>query len=188
MKKQILLAMAMLASVATYAQHKVGSFTIQPKIGLNIASLTDEPSSDVRVGVAVGAEGEYQVSRKVGISFGAIYSMQGCKYDGVTVRLNYINVPVLANFYVAKNFALKVGLQPGFKTDYEYHANGSTLEGDRSGLHAKSLDLSIPLGLSYEFNHFVIDGRYNFGVTKAFDLGDDRNSVFQFTFGYKFDL
>ena len=180
----------MLASVASYAQHKVGTFNIQPKVGLNIATLTDEPNSDVRVGLVLGAEAEYQAARKVSVSFGALYSMQGCKYEGSTIRLDYINVPVLANFYVAKNFALKVGLQPGFKVNYKWHNDGVTVDGDRTSLHAKSLDLSMPFGLSYEFNHFVIDGRYNLGLTKAFDTkgADDSNSVFQFTFGYKFDL
>lgn len=37
MKKLILTAVVMLASVASYAQHAVGSFTLQPKIGMNMA-------------------------------------------------------------------------------------------------------------------------------------------------------
>lgn len=52
----------MLASVASYAQHAVGSFTLQPKIGMNIADLTDEDKSDARIGLAAGAEFEYQVT------------------------------------------------------------------------------------------------------------------------------
>lgn len=63
MKKLILTAVVMLASVASYAQHAVGSFTLQPKIGMNIADLTDEDKSDARIGLAAGAEFEYQVTR-----------------------------------------------------------------------------------------------------------------------------
>ena len=29
-------------------------------------------------------------------------------------RLNYLNIPILANFYVTKGLALKAGIQPGF--------------------------------------------------------------------------
>jgi hypothetical protein len=54
----------------------------------------------------------------------------------------------------------------------------------------KSFDFSIPVGLSYEFSNFVVDARYNWGLTKTIDgLGDGtKNSVLQFTFGYKFVL
>ena len=52
----------------------------------------------------------------------------------------------------------------------------------------KGFELSIPVGLSYEISDFVIDARYNFGVTKVADGDDCKNSVFQFTVGYKFAL
>lgn len=48
--------------------------------------------------------------------------------------------------------------------------------------------LSIPVGLSYEISNVVLDARYNWGVTKAFDGLDSKNSVFQVTIGYKFQL
>ena len=38
MKKIVLAAALLLTSVATFAQHEVGDFTIQPKVGLNIAN------------------------------------------------------------------------------------------------------------------------------------------------------
>lgn len=51
MKKIMLVAALMLSSVATFAQHAVGSFNIQPKVGLNIANLTDYSKSDARLGL-----------------------------------------------------------------------------------------------------------------------------------------
>lgn len=39
--KNIFLATALLlSSVATFAQHEVGSITIQPKVGVNVANIT----------------------------------------------------------------------------------------------------------------------------------------------------
>ena len=51
----------------------------------------------------------------------------------------------------------------------------------------KEFDLSIPVGLSYEFSDFVIDARYNIGVTNLskLDLAKPRNSVIMLTVGYK---
>jgi predicted porin len=191
MKKVILAAALMLSSVATFAQHAVGSFTIQPKVGLNIATLTKADGSDPRVGFVGGAEFEYQAADIVSLSFGALYSQQGCKYDvsGVktTSKLDYINVPVLANVYVAKGLAVKLGVQPGFNVNSSVKvAKGNTkVETDAD---AKSVDFSIPVGLSYEYNNFVLDGRYNWGLTKVVDGADSKNSVFQITLGYKFSL
>ena len=52
----------------------------------------------------------------------------------------------------------------------------------------KTFDFSIPVGASYEYQNFVLDARYNIGVTKVIDGLDCRNSVFQLTLGYKFKL
>lgn len=193
MKKLILTAAVMLASAASYAQHATGSITLQPKVGINIADLTKVDGSDVRVGLAAGAEFEYQATDMLGISFGALYSMQGCKgelEDGIdgTIKLDYINIPILANVYVAKGFAVKLGVQPGFKVNSKVtaKAGGASASVDLDGV--KSFDFSIPVGLSYEYRNFVLDGRYNFGVTKWADDTDSKNSVFQITLGYKFDL
>ena len=161
--------------------------TIQPKVGLNIASLTDFDDSDPRFGVVAGAEFMYQATDMVGLSFGALYSMQGAKYDKATTKLDYINVPILANVYVAPGFAVKLGLQPGFNVNSKFKTkiNGNSIETDTD---AKTVDLSIPIGMSYEFDNFVIDGRYNWGVTKVAKNSDCKNSVFQITLGYKLPL
>lgn len=187
MKKLLLVAVMVLTSAMTFAQQKEGTLTIQPKIGLNIASLTDFDDSDPRFGVVAGAEFMYQATDMVGLSFGALYSMQGAKYDKATTKLDYINIPILANVYVAPGFAVKLGLQPGFNVNskVKVKGNGGAVEAD---LDAKTVDLSIPIGLSYEFNNFVIDGRYNWGVTKVAKNDDSKNSVFQITLGYKLPL
>lgn len=192
MKKLIAIAALMLSSVATFAQQAVGSISIQPKLGLNIASITKGDDTDPRFGLAAGAEFMYQASDILGVSFGALYSMQGCKgkAEGIdaTFKTDYINIPILANVYVAKGLAVKLGLQPGFcvNNKVKLEANGTTIEGD--SFDENTVDLSMPIGLSYEFDNIVIEGRYNFGLTKVWKDMDNKNSVFQFTVGYKLPL
>lgn len=193
MKKIILTAMVMLASAASFAQHEVGSVTLQPKVGINIANLTDLDNSDPRVGLAAGAELEYQATDIFSISGGLLYSMQGAKNkEGgttETVKLDYINIPILANVYVVKGLAVKLGIQPGFNVNSSYKVKngGTSLSND---IDAKTFDFSIPVGLSYELPTvpLVIDARYNWGLTKVADGSDSKNSVFQITLGYKFAL
>lgn len=194
MKKVLVVAVLMFSSVATFAQHAVGSFNLQPKVGVSIANLTDNNSSDARVGLVAGVEGEYQASDIFSVSAGVLYSMQGAKYDAFgaksTEKLDYINVPIMANVYVVKGLAVKLGVQPGFKVNDKLDLRMPVLGGALVDLKAKSVDFSIPVGISYEYNNFQVDARYNWGLTKVFDVDklDQKNSVFQITLGYKFDL
>lgn len=185
MKKLITMATALLLSVGAYAQHEVGSVTIQPKVGMNIASITDiadeaDPSS--RVGFVAGAEAEWQFSEMFSLSGGLLYSMQGGKADGETIKADYLNVPIMANCYIVKGLAVKLGIQPGFNINAKW--------GDADIENAKTFDFSIPVGLSYEFANIQLDARYNWGLTKILDAegADSKNSVFQITLGYKFEL
>lgn len=200
MKKIILSTVIMLASVGAYAQYSVGSINLQPKVGLNISNITDIDGADPRIGLAAGVEAEYQVSDIFSLSAGAIYSQQGTKLSWVrggvdvaqTLKLDYINVPILANVYVAKGLAVKLGVQPGFnvtaKVERKETAAGRTRKTTRDVEDVKSVDFSIPVGLSYEYANFQLDARYNWGVSKVVDDDDEKNSVFQITLGYKFKL
>ena len=192
MRKVIIMAVLMLSSVAAFAQRPVGSLTVQPKIGMNFATLTKADDSESRIGLVAGAELEYQISDIFSISGGALYSQQGCEWseDGRTEtnKLDYINIPVLANVYVVKNLAVKFGVQPAFNVNSKAKASqgDSSIQGSIEGI--KTFDFSIPIGLSYEYKNIVIDGRYNFGLTKINKHADSKNSVFQITLGYKFDI
>ena len=134
--------------------------------------------------MAVGAEAEYHVSPLIGVSAGLIYSQQGFKVseniEGVDIEAKwkpaYLNIPILANFYVANGLALKAGVQPGFmvaKNDAE---------------NVNTFDFSVPVGISYEYMNICLDARYNIGCTKVDKDVKGCNSVFQITLGYKFKL
>jgi hypothetical protein len=191
MKKILVVAALMLSSVSTFAQHAVGSFNLQPKVGVSIANLTELKDTDPRIGVVAGVEGEYQASDIISVSAGVLYSMQGAKgnignSNDATNRLDYINVPIMANVYVVKGLAVKLGVQPGFNVSNKIKKNN--LNAVDNSIKAQSVDVSIPVGLSYEYSNFQLDARYNWGVSKALKWSDAKNSVFQITLGYKFDL
>ena len=192
MKKLFLAVVAMMISATTFAQNEVGQLTIQPKVGVNIANITDADDADPRIGLAAGAEFEYGLTDNIGLSAGVLYSMQGVKTiivdDDCTSKLDYLNVPILANFYVAKGFAVKLGVQPGFKlsSKAKFKGSGGSKEVDVDGF--KSVDLSIPVGVSYQYQNIVFDARYNWGVTNIVEDSDSKHSVFQITVGYKFSL
>ena len=198
MKKLMMIAVmavCCLTANAQKARHNAGKITIQPMIGLSNGTIRGEykttsgtvkyDNDDPRYGLAFGAEGEcYFDNGWLSLSAGAMYMQQGCKVNSVTTKLDFINIPILANFYVAKGFALKVGLQPGF-----------LIKAKEEGVDYKDMcntfNLSLPVGLSYEFkNGITLDLRGTPGLTAInknsssdYKLRSDCSTL---TIGYKF--
>lgn len=192
MKKIMMIAAMMVAAVSANAQNEVGQLTLQPKAGINISSITgDGEGKKAKVGLVAGVEAEYGISENFGIDFGVLYSMEGCRFkeDGMDkslkYNLDYINIPILAQYYPIKGLAIKAGIQPAFNVRHKASYDGETA--DLDGI--KSFNFSIPVGLSYEYASFVLDARYNIGITKLVkDADQGRNSTFSITIGYKFAL
>ncbi len=226
MKKMMMMAAMMLMSIGAFAQNEVGQFSVKPTFGMNIATVTKTPDSKIRPGINVGLEAEYGVTEKLGVSAGFFYSMQGVKgknlnlgelylddnadivggwaFEGdATVKLDYINIPIMANYYVIPGLAIKAGIQPGFNVLKKVYLNGKTYQASVQGGNVKNIDgtyklgkddgikgfqFAIPVGASYEYKNFVLDARYNIYLTKAYKAGDGRHSVFTISLGYKFAL
>ena len=204
MKKFFIFVAAMVSAASTFAQFEPGTLSFQPKAGLNIAYLSNADGADPRFMYAAGAEVEYQFTKKISLAGSVLYSKQGAKYDvqnsgyvfpnnyKLTIKMDYINFPIVANFYILKGFALKVGIQPAVnvKAAYSESTYSSDISYSSRGVDIKTFDLSIPVGLSYEFmnRNLVLDARYNIGLTRLIEGDDSRNRVAQITAGIKLDV
>lgn len=143
------------------------------------------------------------------------------KVQDIKMPMNYLNIPLMCNVYITDKLAVKAGVQFGCllsskmkystasgrmdtrtgKYLYCYDANGNPAE-DGAQVYFdkeedlkdfyKKLDVSIPIGISYEFDNVILDARYRFGVNNINDMKElsdkMRNSVFSFTVGYRFPL
>lgn len=214
----MMVAMAV-CCMAANAQNEVGQLTIQPKIGANLSTITgakvNDESANLKFGFVVGAEAEYGLAPNFSVAAGVLYSQQGCDFGEYKVsipdqfgniheggwsknqsKVAYLNIPIVANYYLAPGIAIKAGIQPGFLLSAKQKLDGigETPSTDTDYKDAcNTFDLSIPIGISYESDNFVIDGRYNLGLTKINKESisgekDNRNSVIQVTIGYKFAL
>lgn len=229
MKKLMMIAAMMVAAVSANAQFEPGTWSIQPKIGGTLSRVSNMPDfkfgkigntnldvdKSIYTGALIGAEFEYQVAQPFSVAAGLNFSMQGCKWgdfeikkDGdyakakdLKMELNYLNIPIVANFYLFKGFAIKTGVQFGFLLSAKQKATTETKVGDRHEEtkesidfkdECKKFDVAIPIGISYQVPTIpiYIDGRYNLGLTKINKDGDTnyKNQVFQVTVGYKFAL
>jgi hypothetical protein len=196
MKKLFVLAVvALMTTVSASAQQMF----IKPMVGGTLSTLTgDVKDTKMRFGIAAGAEFGYQVAEPFAVTAGLLVSMQGTNFKDdnyvkdASTSLTYLNIPVLANYYIIPGLAIKAGIQPGFLLAYKHkfseNINGSWHDYDTTDKEGtKTFDLSIPLGLSYEISDFVIDARYNLGVTNISDISgySAKNSVIMLTVGYK---
>lgn len=196
MKKFFMIAVMAISALAANAQTPAaGSITVAPKVGINVATLTNDAdiSLDSKVGFTAGAEALYMIDDMFGISAGVMYSQQGAKIDDSKLNNDYINIPVMANSYLAPGLAVKLGVQAGFNVSNKIKVGGESFDPKDMGalgepFKMSSVDISIPIGVSYEYANVVLDARYNWGVSNTFkaDGLKGHNSVFQITLGYRF--
>ena len=165
MKRLMFLTAVLLTTVVAMAQYEEGDLTVQPKVGMNIATLSDADKSIIDL--HFGIEAEYMLSDNLGLGFGAILSNQGAKYDFLdeagqnkyTVDLDYVHVPILVSYYVLPGLAVKAGIQPGFKMRAKAKLYDATIDLDDlyklnhlftgEDIKVSTFDLSVPVGVSY---------------------------------------
>lgn len=191
MKKIILAAIAVMAFGFTNAQQT--RFGI--KGGLNITSFAGGNYYDSKslVGFQVGGFAEIKIIERLSIQPEVLYSTQGAKQEvGMTdfdSKLNYINVPVLAKFYVTKQFTVEAGPQLGFLVSAKNNGNDAKDA-------FKSVDTGFNFGAGYNFTDNVsVNLRYTVGLANIGDFevnnaqqyyDSPKNSVLALTLGYKF--
>ncbi|MBF4518860.1 PorT family protein [Flavobacterium sp. ANB] len=201
MKKTMLTAMAVMAFVFLNAQEtKFGL-----KGGANLSTLTgDTQHTSLKAGFHVGGFAEFKLSDKFSIQPEVLYSTQGTKEKGsgtdfqgqvyeieLNYKLAYINVPILAKYYVAEKFSLEAGPQIGFlvAAKRKYTAPGVSEEDDVKKDFG-SIDFGVDFGAGYDLTEkFSVGLRYNLGLTnlhKDIDYYKIKNSVFSLSAGYKF--
>ncbi len=198
MKKILWVVVALLATLNVQAQHEEGTTTIQAKVGVNWASMTDY--NQTKFGYNFGVEFEHYLSDQFSLSAAIMYSDQGAKdneFDKVIFDVDYVNLPIMVSFYVAPEvipgLAIKAGVQPGFRAKTTIKSAGYKIDVDQFLKNEFGIDsdlnkfmFSVPVGLAFEFRNVVLDARYIFGVTSLVKGENIRNNVIQLTLGYKF--
>jgi len=202
--KKIILSAAMLLAIGFSAKAQDIKFGV--KAGLNVATLTGESGNDVksRTGFHAGVVAEFKVTQHFSIQPELLYSEQGDKEKGfsyadgyyldytATTKLDYINLPVLAKYYIIEGFSIEAGPQVGFLVNSKVEgqisgeANG-TIDSDIKS-QVKSVDFGLVGGLAYDFpKGLFFQARYNAGISKVNQgYGKAKNGVMQFSVGYKF--
>jgi len=218
MKKITLTLLGLVAfSTSALAQQEV---RFGPKAGVNIANISGKDANDNKmlIGFHVGAFAEIKFNEKFAVQPEILYSAQGAKREGTrnvmgvnvntntTSKIDYINVPIMAKYYIAPSFAVEAGPYVGFlmsaKTEGTINSMGEnvSIESDDKDF-SNSIDFGVGAGASFNLdNGFFIGARYNLGLSKVgkdntLNFGDvdinvealdTKNAVIQVSVGYKF--
>jgi hypothetical protein len=205
----------MLACVSGFAQMQPGLFSITPKMGFNVATMSGSGNANSRMAFVAGVDFEYQINRQFAFGLGAIYSQQGVEDDPWTLKTDYITLPLTAFYYPVRGLGIYVGVEPAilvrkkaeiFYKQYSEVAElpkvgdvtkryideyGLTYEGifDKS-LGAKRGVVSLPIGINYEFDHCVFGIKYSIGLGNAISGPgvSCTHNVFQISLGYRFNV
>ena len=184
MKKLFTITMALIAFTIS-AQN----ITFGAKAGLNFASMAgdDADGLDGRTSFHLGVTAEIEMSDTFSIQPELLYSGQGYTADGdVTGKVDYINLPIMAKFYVADGISLEAGPQIGFLASAKADVDGEST--DIKDL-LKSTDFALNLGAGYKLDSGLNFGlRYSMGLTDVPDGDSDgfKHSVLQLSVGYNF--
>ncbi|MBG7631750.1 MAG: PorT family protein, partial [Bacteroidetes bacterium] len=171
MKKIMLTALvAVITMVSTNAQN------FGAKAGVNFASITGDETEDLdgRTSFFIGAVVEFEISDKFSFQPELLYSGQGAKSsyssesgdvsEESVVKLDYLNIPLMAKYYVSEGFSIEAGPQVGFllsaKNEYEYTFDGDT-ESETEDIkeEVSSIDFGLNFGVGYK-----LDSGLNFGA------------------------
>jgi Outer membrane protein beta-barrel domain len=193
--KKIYLLSVLLSMFLTQAQKtkQDEGVKIGIKGGLNVANFIGDVSNNaIRTGVHAGLVAEFVISDKFSIQPELLYSGQGFTNTGGVgferSKFDYINLPVLAKFYLTKQLTLETGPQIGFLVSAKNRTNITNLTiGDQ-----KTVDLGLNLGAGFELkNNVFFQARYNLGLSNINNSSNASvlrysNSVIQFSVGYFF--
>jgi hypothetical protein len=181
----------LLAITIATAANAQGRTSFGLKAGVNIAtlSLDNDPNLDPRVGLYAGGLAHIHVSPHFAVQPEVVYSAQGFRdINGSDVKwkLDYINIPVMAQYMFDNGFRIETGPQLGLLASAKAKT-GSTESDLKEDI--KGTDVSWGFSLSYlSASQVGIGARYNLGLSNINESGsnDVKNRVFQVGLFYQF--
>ena len=162
------------------------------KAGVNLAQISTPSTEGVKLktGLNAGVVVEIEISDEFSFQPEILYSSQGIEGDDRDKITNdYINLPLMAKYYIAENFSVEAGPQVGILVSSKAVILGQSVDSKED---FKDIDFGVNFGLGYKLDNGInIAARYNLGLSEVFDFENNdknQNRVIQVSIGYYFDL
>jgi hypothetical protein len=177
-----------LATIFSFSLANAQRTNFGVKLGFNSSTVevTDGADYDAKSGIHIGGLAHIHISDHFAVQPELVFSCLGGEVDDSKLKLNYINVPVLAQYMFSNGFRLQTGPQLGFLVSSELKFGDVEVDIDDA---YNSIDFGWTLGAGYVFSSGIgIDARYNIGLSDITDASNSeaKNRVFQLGLFYQF--
>lgn len=181
------LLLALLTVCATQEVQAQSNFGF--RAGVNFANFNDRPETfepDSRTGFMAGTYFNFKVpASPISIQPELLYSQKGLEASGATLKLDYLEIPVLAKFHFAPGPIqphVYFGPYAGFVINSELSGNTLSYQVDDA-----QTDFGGVVGAGADINAGVtklnLGVRYSFGLTDAIDGAQGKNSALSIVAG-----
>ncbi|MGO3184561.1 MAG: porin family protein [Aequorivita sp.] len=197
MKKTFLIVATFFGIAAASAQSDNTGFDFGVRGGVNFANIANENSDldspDSRTNFYAGLVAELPLQERFSLQGEVFYSGQGFERniplvnEKMKYKADYIQVPLLAKFYIVEGLSVAAGPQFGFKVNEKIDYNPSSDNGEFDADELKTFDFQGTAGLEYKFdNGLFVQGRYSYGFSDLIKDNSIHTSVFTAGLGYMF--
>ena len=194
----------------THAQQEYFEYGFKGGVNLSTISGDVESSIESKTSMNIGMYGLYKILPKLGIQAELLYSEQGFTNETMpthqsiekieeVLRMQYINLPVLASYNVVEHLWIEGGIQVGYLVDAELEKETVRI-GDTGQVISetetignkndyKDLDVGLAGGLRYKLSqNFMLQARYTQSLNDINEAkaGDQFNSIWSFSVGFVF--
>lgn len=148
------------------------------KGGVTLATVSEE--SDVasewgyRVGLAAGGYVALPLGSRLAIQAEGLFNQKGARADVddlvTTLKLDYLEVPVLLKYAVTHGGARSIHVFGGPSVAFKVRSRATASFGDTTidtdeDENIENVDLGVAAGAGIDFGKWSVDGRYTFGLS-----------------------
>jgi len=190
MKKQIVIFLLIVFSVSFLTANSQQAIGV--KGGINIANLSGFTGRS-RISGHAGLFLHHTINRNWCLQPELLFSGEGQRYfsngDEHTLALNYLQVPLMIQYYPVPNIYLEAGPQVGLLLSAQDKINGVEEAHTNAKEDFSTAQVALGLGAGIKVSEqIILYGRYNFGLTDVsrFDNIIDHSRVGQLGVAVRF--
>jgi hypothetical protein len=171
------IVLAMAAIVLPRAAAAQG-LTYGAKAGVTLATVSEDPEGlsrwGYRVGLAVGGYVALPLGSRLAIQAEGLFNQKGARADDeglvTTLKLDYVEVPVLVKYAVTHGGARSIHVFGGPSIAFKVRSRATASFGDTTidtdeDENIENVDVGIAAGAGIDFGRWSVDGRYTFGLS-----------------------
>ncbi len=210
MRKKLVLLLILFVACKLSAQEVIDldinrSYTISigPKAGVNATTLSGNPvgvdmDAQMGYGFHAGLAANLHLGRhtesskggtgKFGLRLEALYSQLAVKIGDNDLKMDYLAVPLLAEYYFTPRLNFEIG--PTFMSMLKSSPDNMVVDGASIATsQLKGNDVLLSVGAGYEFkNGLTANLRYNVDFTELAGNMPCKNNVLQVSIGWLFKI